>query len=281
MPLDPTAVGAQSGPTRITWDSDDCLLYALAVGAGADELAYTTENTKGVPQQVLPTFPVVASVDRAIFKQFGDFDWAKVVHAEQGVEVLRAIPPRGSALTTTRIANMYDKGKAALVGIEAESVDEDSGEVLFRTRMALFIGGAGGWGGERGPSDSWTTPAREPDHTVSYSTRPEQALLYRLCGDHNPLHTDPSFAQRAGFERPILHGLCTYGFTGRALLHTLADGNVAALRSIDSRFAAPVLPGDTLHIDIWRTAEKSAVFRTRKADGTVVLTNGRCTLNIS
>ncbi|GLZ15945.1 3-hydroxyacyl-thioester dehydratase HtdY [Actinomadura sp. NBRC 104425] len=278
MPLDPTAVGAESGPRRTVWQADDCMLYALAVGAGADELAFTTENTAGVPQQVLPTYPVVLSTDPAIFKKFGTFDWAKLVHAEQGVQVLRPIPPEGAVLTTTRIADMFDKGKAALVVTESESVDEDSGEVLFRTRSALFIGGAGGWGGDRGPSPSWQTPDREPDHVVTYRTRPEQALLYRLCGDHNPLHSDPAFARRAGFERPILHGLCTYGFTGRALLHTVAEGDVARLRGMDARFAAPVLPGDTLHIDIWRTAEDQALFRTRKDDGTVVLTNGRCTL---
>lgn len=278
MPLDPTAVGSQSGPRRTTWGPDDCMLYALAVGAGTDELAFTTENTKGVPQQVLPTYPVVLGTDPAIFKQFGSFDWAKLVHAEQGVEVLRPIPSEGAALTTTRIANMYDKGKAALVVTESESVDETSGEPLFRTRMALFLGGAGGWGGDRGPSESWEVPDREPDHTVTHSTRPDQALLYRLCGDHNPLHSDPAFARRAGFERPILHGLCTYGFTGRALVHTVASGDATGLRRMDARFASPVLPGDTLHVDVWRTGDE-ALFRTRKDDGTVVLTNGRCSLN--
>lgn len=280
MPLDPTAIGAQSGPRRTVWESDDCLLYALAVGAGTDELAFTTENTKGVPQQVLPTYPVVLNTDPAIFKQFGTFDWAKLVHAEQGVEVFRPIPPKGAALTTTRIANMYDKGKAAIVVTEAESVDENTGDVLFRTRMALFIGGAGGWGGDRGPSESWEAPDREPDHVVTYATRPDQALLYRLCGDHNPLHSDPAFARRAGFDRPILHGLCTYGFTGRALLHSLAGGDVAGIRSMDARFASPVMPGDTLHVDVWRVNDGEAQFRTRKDDGTVVLTNGRCRVNV-
>lgn len=281
MPLDPAAIGAESGPRQTSWRADDAMLYALAVGAGTDELSLTTENTVGVAQQVLPTFPVVLASDPAIFKQFGTFDWAKLVHAEQGVELLRPIPPEGTALTTTRITDMFDKGKAALVVTESESIDEDSGEVLFRTRMALFIGGAGGWGGERGPSSSWQVPDRAPDHTVAYPTRPEQALLYRLCGDHNPLHSDPAFARRAGFDRPILHGLCTYGFTGRALLHTVAGGDVARIRSIDARFASPVLPGDTLHVDIWRGDDQDdeVQFQTRKDDGTVVLTCGRCVLN--
>lgn len=279
MALDPNAVGAESGPKRTAWDSKDCILYALGVGAGIDELAYTTENTKGVEQQVLPTYPVVLSVDPGIFKKFGTFDWAKLVHAEQGVEVLRPLSPKGAVLTTTRIVDMFDKGKAALVVTEAESVDEGTGETMFRTRSAFYIGGAGGWGGDRGPSSSWEPPQREPDHTVTYSTREDQALLYRLSGDRNPLHSDPAFARRAGFDRPILHGLCTYGFTGRALLHTLAGGDAAGLRSMDARFASPVFPGDTLHVDIWATSDGQAAFRTRKDDGTVVLTNGRCTFN--
>ncbi|NKQ54289.1 3-hydroxyacyl-thioester dehydratase [Amycolatopsis sp. K13G38] len=279
MPLDPDAVGATSGPRRSAWNRKDCILYALGVGAGPDELAFTTENTKGVEQQVLPTMPVVLSTDPGIFKRFGTFDWAKLVHAEQGVEVVRPLPPEGAVLTTTRIADMFDKGKAALVVTESESVDENSAELLFRTRTALFIGGAGGWGGDRGPSTSWSAPDRRPDHTVSYETRPDQALLYRLSGDRNPLHSDPAFARRAGFERPILHGLCTYGFTGRALLHALAGGDSAGMRTMDARFASPVLPGDVLHVDIWRTGEDQAYFQTRKDDGTVVLTNGVCTLN--
>jgi acyl dehydratase len=255
------------------------MLYALAVGAGPDELALTTENTAGIEQQVLPTFAVVLGTDPGIFKRFGTFDWAKVVHAEQGVEVLMPLPAAGEVLTTTRVAHMYDKGKAALVVTEAESADSRTGELLFRTWSALFIGGAGGWGGDRGPSSSWEAPPRDPDYTVSYETRPEQALLYRLCGDHNPLHSDPAFARKAGFDRPILHGLCTYGFTGRALLSAVAGGDVARLRSINGRFAAPVMPGDTLHVDIWRTGESAVAFRTRRGDGTVVITNGAATLS--
>lgn len=279
MPLDPSAIGATSGPRRTSWDSKDCILYALGVGAGTGELAFTTENTKDVTQQVLPTFPVVLSTDPGIFKRFGTFDWAKLVHAEQGVEVLRPLPAQGAVLTTTKIADMFDKGKAALVVTESESVDENTGETLFRTRSALFIGGAGGWGGDRGPSSSWAAPDRAPDHVVEYSTRPDQALLYRLSGDRNPLHSDPAFARRAGFDRPILHGLCTYGFTGRGLLHALADGDPGGLRGMDARFAAPVFPGDALRVEIWRVDEEQAVFQTRKDDGTIVLTNGVCRLN--
>lgn len=281
MPLDPAAVGAESGPRRTAWEARDSLLYALAVGAGVDEPSLTTENTAGIDQQVLPTYPVVLSADPGIFKRLGKFDWSKLVHAEQRVELGGSIPPSGAVLTTTRVADMFDKGKAALVSIESESVDENTGAELFRTRMMLFIGGEGGWGGDRGPKSTWAAPDRAPDRVVAYQTRPDQALLYRLCGDHNPLHSDPAYARRAGFDRPILHGLCTYGFTGRALLHAVAGSDVARVRSIDARFAAPVLPGDTLHVDIWRSAEDETLFQTRKDDGTVVLANGRCTLGSS
>lgn len=278
MPLDPAAIGAESGPRRTTWKTEDSLLYALAVGAGVDEPALTTENTEGIVQQVLPTYPVVLSTDPGIFKRIGEFDWSTLVHAEQRVEVPGPIPASGAALTTSRVADMYDKGKAALVGIESESIDENTGDLLFRTHMSLFIGGAGGWGGDRGPRSAWEAPDRDPDHVVTYQTRSDQALLYRLCGDHNPLHSDPAYARRAGFDRPILHGLCTYGFSGRALLHAVADSDVARVRGIDARFAAPVLPGDTLSVEIWRNVEDEARFQTRKADGTIVLANGRCTL---
>src|SRR5690606_33232564 len=203
------------------------------------------------------------SIDPGIFKRFGPFDWAKLVHAEQGVELLRPLPPQGAVLTTTRIADMFDKGKAAVVVTESESVDEETGEPMFRARSAFFIGGAGGWGGDRGPSATWQAPDRAPDHTVTYATRPDQALLYRLSGDRNPLHSDPAFARRAGFDRPILHGLCTYGFTGRALLHTMAGGEAHRLRSRDARFAAPVLPGETLHVDIRTDGEGEALVQTR------------------
>jgi acyl dehydratase len=276
MAIDPGAIGAESGPVTRAWTASDCLLYALAAGAGVDDLSLTTDNTAGVAQQVLPSYGVVLGTDPAIFKRLGRFDWAKVVHAEQGFELLKPIPPAGSVNTTTRVANLYDKGRAAIAVTESESVDGHSGEPLFRTRLALFIGGAGGWGGDRGPSVSWQPPDRGPDRTVSYQTTPQQALLYRLCGDRNPLHSDPGYARRAGFERPILHGLCTYGFTGRALLHAVAGGDPARLISMNARFAAPVLPGDSLHVDIWRVAADRAEFRTRRGDGTVVLANGAC-----
>jgi acyl dehydratase len=279
VPLDPSAVGTVGEPVAVRWSGRDCALYALGVGAGTgtDELAFTTDNTRGVAQRMLPTMPVVLGADVGVLKRAGEIDWTRLVHASQGVELLAPLPVKGSGTTRTRIAEMWDKGKAALVVMETEAADE-AGRALFRTRMALFLGGAGGWGGERGPSTTDEAPETKPDDTVTYVTRPEQALLYRLNGDRNPLHSDPAYAKRAGFERPILHGLCTYGFAGRAVLHAAAGGDPDRLTAISARFAAPVFPGDTLHIDLWRN-DGDVRFAVRTDAGTVVLSDGRATVS--
>ena len=143
------------------------------------------------------------------------------MHAEQAVELHRPMPVEGTARTVSTVTGIYDKGSGALVVIENAAVDAATGEPLVTSRSGAFIRGEGGFGGERGGDPPWERPDREPDHQVVELTRPEQALIYRLSGDRNPLHVDPKFAARGGFRRPILHGLCTYGVTGRALLHVL------------------------------------------------------------
>jgi acyl dehydratase len=277
VPLDPAAVGTVGDPRPISWSARDCALYALGVGAGTDELAFTTDNTRDVPQRMLPTMPVVLGTDPSVLKAAGAVDWTTLVHASQAVELLGPLSVEGSATTRTRIAEMWDKGKAALVVLETEATDE-ADRALFRTRMALFLGGAGGWGGERGPSSAEEPPAGKPDETITYVTRREQALLYRLNGDRNPLHSDPAYARRAGFERPILHGLCTYGFAGRAVLHAAAGSDPDRLTAMSARFAAPVYPGDTLHIDLWG-GDGDARFLVRTEAGTVVLSEGRASIS--
>ena len=276
MPLDPSAVGTVGEPRPIRWAGRDCALYALGVGAGTDELAFTTDNTRDTPQQMLPTMPVVLGTDVTPLKAAGEIDWTRLVHATQSVELLAPLPVKGMGTARTRIAEMWDKGKAALVVLETDVVD-DTNQPLWRTRMALFLSGAGGWGGERGPSTTEEPPQGKPDDTVTYVTRPEQALLYRLNGDRNPLHSDPAYAQRAGFDRPILHGLCTYGFAGRAVLHAAADSDPGRFAAMSARFAAPVFPGDTLHIDLWGTGG-DVRFLVRTDAGTVVLSDGRATI---
>lgn len=275
MPVDPSLVGTTTEPVHAEWNSTHAILYALGVGAGTGELAFTTENTDGVTQRVLPTFGLVIGSAIENMPNFGTFDLAKLLHASQAIEVPRELPTAGQAEVATTITGMYDKGKAAVVTTETVGTAPD-GEVLFRTESSVFIVGEGGFGGDRGPSaPEPPDTSGTPDASVTYPTSVDQALLYRLSGDRNRLHSDPAFAASGGFDRPILHGLCTYGFTGRALLHELCGSDPARFRSMDARFSAPVFPGDTLTVRMWRLGSGDAAFTTSLDDGTVVLDRGR------
>jgi len=280
MPLDHSLVGVPGEPQERSWTSKDALLYAVGVGAGLgdplQELQFTTENTDGLPQQVLPTFGVLVAQPRS-GRRLGDFDRAMLVHAEQAFELHQPLPVAGTASVVSTVTGIYDKISGALVTVENVAVDAATGAKLVTSRSGVFIRGEGGFGGDRGPSDRWRRPDRPPDHTVVQPTRPEQALLYRLSGDRNPLHSDPSFAARGGFSRPILHGLCSYGITGRALLHTLCGSDPSRFASMSGRFTRPVLPGDTLAVSIWLPEDGSGVaaFQTATEDGTVVIDRGR------
>jgi len=281
MPINHDAVGAVGDPVDLSWSSKDGLLYAIGVGAGLDELAFTTENSIDLPQRLLPTQGVVISQGGTnVVSALGSFNFAMLVHGEQSITIHREIPVEGTVTATSRIAGIYDKGSGAAVVIDADCVDKASGELLFSTSLTMFIRGEGGWGGDRGPSGNRNAPPeRAPDHTVSYQTRPDQALTYRLSGDRNPLHSDPRFAAMAGFDRPILHGLCTYGFSGRALLHTLCGSDPARFRSMEARFASPVFPGEELTIEMWVDAAGECTFQTKGQDGRVVIAGGRHTFD--
>ena len=289
MGLNPDAVGSTSEPSERSWDHRDALLYALGVGAGAldptgFELDLTTENSVGVTQRVLPTFTTIVGQAGGARESIGDFDPAMLVHGEQAIRLHGEIPTAGTVSIVTKVAGMYDKGSAGLVVLESESRHADSGELAFTNRSTLFIRGAGGFGGPRNPEGDEESalaaeplPTREPDEVVSYATRPDQALLYRLSGDRNPLHSDPTFAKRAGFERPILHGLCTYGFTGRALLHTVCGSDPARFGAVRARFSKPTMPGDTLTISVWDIgddAKDAYRFRTETQRGETVIDAG-------
>ncbi len=285
MPINPDAVGAESQPRESSWGSKDCLLYALGVGAGVSdptgfELEFTTENTNDVTQQALPTMAVVlgggAGGPDSPMAKLGDVNFAKMVHGEQGITLHKPLPVEATVTATTRIADIFDKGKAALVVLESTAIDTADNEPLFTTSSKLFFRGEGGWGGDRGPSEGIEIPETDPDHVVTYQTRPDQALLYRLNGDRNPLHSDPSFAALGGFPKPILHGLCTYGFTGRGLLHAVCDSDPTRFLSMDGRFSSPVMPGEALTINIWDQGNGNANFRTYAGDR-VVLDNGLLT----
>ncbi|MGF1597830.1 MAG: MaoC/PaaZ C-terminal domain-containing protein [Acidimicrobiales bacterium] len=284
MPVNPDAVGAKGEPRRASWTSDDCLLYALGVGAGMDdpvgaELQFTTENTAGVEQQVLPTMVVLHGFTgkggRSAMSQAGSYDPRMLVHGEQGIRLFRPLPTEGQVETVDEITGIYDKGKGAVIATKTVGTLVADGEPLYEATASVFVVGEGGFGGDRGPSDKKNVaPERDPDYTVSAQTRTDQALLYRLSGDKNPLHSDKQFSDVGGFPKPILHGLCTYGFTGRLLLHTLCDSDPARFRAMDGRFSSPVMPGEKLTVKVWDEGNGHAVFQTLGDDGRVVIDNG-------
>jgi acyl dehydratase len=282
MAVNLDAVGTTSEPFERSWDSKDALIYAVGVGAGAEdpsaELQYTTENSRGVEQQVLPTFAVIVGGGGANFSAVGEINMANLVHGEEGITLHKPIPVKGRLRSVGKITGVFDKGSGMVITSETESVDAETGEPLLTVRNSVFIRGAGGFGGDRGPSGPKNEPPdRTPDALVTYQTRADQALTYRLSGDRNPLHSDPEFAKLAGFPKPILHGLCTYGFTGRALLHTLCDGDSTRFRSMDARFARPVFPGQALTVAIWRTEPGTAIFTTTNDAGEIVVSEGLAT----
>jgi len=284
MPINPDAVGSESGPVERSWNSKDCLVYALGVGAGVIdptgfELEFTTENSKDVEQKVFPTFAVIVGAGGGGMRNVGTFNPAMLVHGEQEIVLHQPIPVEGKVSTTGKITGIYDKGSGAVIATESNSVDAETGEPLFTTRSAAFIRGEGGFGGDRGPSGPRNVPPeRDPHHEVTYHTRADQALLYRLSGDRNPLHSDPEFAKMAGFPKPILHGLCSYGFTGRALLHAVCGSDPARFKSMAARFSKPVFPGDSLTVKMWVDGN-DCLFRTETQNGDVVIDQGLMTFD--
>ena len=273
MPIDPQAVGTKGEPRRRSWTSKDALLYAVGVGAGTNELQFTTENTKDTPQKVLPTFAVIIGGGGIPMDKVGSFNPALMVHGEQGIELFDEIPADGELESVGECTAIWDKGSAAVLEFESTATNVATGKPLLKTRTMLFCRGEGGWGGDRGPSDKIEFPDRPADHEVVYETWADQALTYRLSGDRNPLHSDPTFAAMGGFDKPILHGLCTWGFTGRALLHSLCGGDPSRFVSMNSRFSKPVMPGDTLTISMWVDGD-TALFLTTNQNGEKVIDQG-------
>jgi len=283
MAIDPSAVGAVTEPRIYEWTDRDTLLYALGVGAGTGDLAFTTENSHDLPQQVLPTFAVICCMGFAAAPLVGSFNWGKLLHGSQEIRLSAPLPAAGALSVVAEVADIQDKGegKNAIIMLRAKGSDPATGEPIAETLTTLVIRGDGGFGGQPGQRAAAPEfPDREPDARIALPTREDQALLYRLSGDRNPLHSDPWFAREmAGFEKPILHGLCTYGFAGRALLAELAGGEASRLTAMSARFSSPVFPGETLTTSIWRIAPGRAVYRTEASgpDGAttrVVLDDG-------
>jgi len=283
MPIDPTAIGATTKPHLVEWTDRETMLYALGVGAGLDDLAFTTENSHGIAQQVLPTYAVIACPAFGAIGKIGTFNFGMLLHGSQQIKLFKPLPAAGKLSVVSDVADLQDKGegKNAVVVLRGRGNDAETGELLAETVTTLVIRAEGGFGGQPGQRPvAPQIPDREPDARVALPTREDQALIYRLSGDRNPLHSDPWFAREmAGFPKPILHGLCTYGVAGRVLVAELGGGDASKITSVDARFTAVVLPGDTLTTSIWRTEPGHAVFRTEASnpdgsDARLVLEDG-------
>ncbi len=283
MPIDlEKARGAKLATTTGEWGQDQVILYHLGIGAGMarptdpKELEYTYEkNLKVLPSYgVIPVFGAVGGMAGVPGIQI---NFALVLHGEQDIEIHRPIPVRAKIESAGRIAGIYDKGKAALIVIEVET-REVGGDKLFTNRFSIFARGEGGFGGDAGPKAGNDAPSRAPDAVVSSPTLPHQALLYRLSGDKNPLHADPDFAKLGGFDKPILHGLCSFGIVCKAVVDELLGGDVKRVARYQVRFAGVVFPGETIETSMWRDGNKILIAAKTKERGTPVISNAAVTL---
>jgi acyl dehydratase len=260
------------------YTAKDCILYALGLGLGADPLdAQQLRFVYEDKLQMLPTMPVVLGSPGFWIKDAGTgIEWKTVLHGEQGLIIHRPLPVSGTVVSTIRIEEIIDKGpgKGALIYSRRDLRDRQSGELLCSLSSTSFCRSEGGFGGPAGPTRApHQLPTCGPDLSCDLPTLPQAALIYRLSGDYNPLHADPSVAAAAGFKQPILHGLCTYGVAGHAILKTLCGYDPARLRGMDVRFSAPVYPGETIRTEIWREAPGRAGFRSRVVERDIVVLN--------
>ncbi len=273
--IDLSVIGKKTEPRVFEYTWKDAILYALGVGATADELSFVYENASG-GLKVLPSFCVVPAI-RA-FPNFGeDIEWSRMLHGEHTIRLSQPIPPQGKLIQTGVITDIFDKGKGAVFHAKISGETED-GQHIYDAHWAIFYIGAGGFGGDPGPKTEPLNPPEDvkPDFSISYQAAENQAALYRLSGDLNPLHLDPEAARRGGFDQPILHGLCTYGFATRAIVNELLGGDVARLKGFSARFSDVVYPGDTLTTEGWKSGS-GYIIQTR-TDRSIVLTNARAVI---
>jgi acyl dehydratase len=262
----------------------DAMLYALAVGMGRDpmnerELPYVYEQ--GKPLQTMPTLATVLVPD--MFPPDLGWDYSQVLHSEQRLQLFRPLPPAAELLINKRVVDAFDRGpnRGALIILEAEGRLATDDTVLFTNTSTIVARGDGGFGGPDGKGlPPHRPPRREPDLSCDLETRLDQALLYRLTGDRNPLHADPAVAAGAGFDRPILHGLCTFGIACKAVLQTICDYDYTLIEGFEARFSAPVIPGDTITTDMWQDGDVISFTCRVKDRDALVLRNGKCTLAV-
>ncbi len=287
MPIDrEKAVGASLGSSEAEYNADDVILYHLGIGAGvpatdARELEYTYEKNL----KVLPSFVVVANRrSRSASRQRGltdlpglSFNLAMLLHGEQDIEIHQPLPTAAKTSTEGRIADVFDKGKAALIIMESKTADEQ-GQPLYTARASLFVRGEGGFGGPSGPKAGNQPPERKPDGVVESKTLPQQALLSRLNGDKNPLHADPEFAKTAGFDAPIIHGLCSYGIACKAIVDHVLDGDTTAVARYQARFAGVAWPGETYLVAYWREGDTILLEARSKQRDAPIISNAAITL---
>lgn len=250
--------GTDLGTEEVSYDECDAILYALSVGAGADELDLVYERDL----RVLPAFAITLGLwTIGAVVDLGVYDPLRSLHASQAFTLHGPLPPSATLEVTGRVDHVWDKGSAAIIDVVAECD-------LFTATYSIYLRELGGWGGERGPSSRPETPVGEPVR-IEETTAPYQAALYRLTGDDHPLHIDPEVARANGFDRPILHGLCTLGFAARHVARALGR-HPADLRQIAARFTAPAFPGDTFSTLAWPAADGNSRFETAVGDTTVL-----------
>lgn len=268
--VDLSVVGVKNDPVVFDYTWKDVVLYALGVGASTNELPYIYELTPG-GLKVLPSFCVVPAM-RGYPHVGKDIAWARFLHGEQAFVLHKPMTPDGRIVVQGEVTDIFDKGKAAVYNITISGKTED-GEPVFDTYWKNFYLGAGGFGGDRGPkSESLEPPeGRAPDYSLSYAVAENQAAIYRLSGDLNPLHLDPEFAKGGGFDQPILHGLCTYGIAVRCIVNGVLDGDVSRFKGFKARFSSPVLLTDSLTTECWKD-DRGLIVQVRTESG-VVLSN--------
>jgi acyl dehydratase len=282
MPIDPKkALGAQMGEGKYTWSKDQVILYHLGVGAGnpptdRGELEYTYEkNLKVLPSYgVIPVFGALGGLGNTPGLSF---NFAMLLHGEQDIEIHQPIPTEATVTSSGQIAGIYDKGKAALVVLEVKTKDE-AGKPLFTNRFSLFLRGEGGFGGESGPKAGNEAPQRPPDGVITSPSLPQQALIYRLSGDKNPLHADPDFAKMGGFDKPIIHGLCSYGIVCKAIVDKVLGGDVTRVARYQARFAGVGYPGETYLTSYWKDGDKILIQAKSKERDAVIISNAAITV---